>query len=117
MRLFLIIVVTVVGAAAAAGCGGGTAAMIEDPEGYSCKADDAREGRCPENEYFGKSRQEVANEKAMAAMSVQQKKAQEQEATQRTRRGTTTPQLGRSEHSDEWWVCNNAFSYDTPCGS
>jgi hypothetical protein len=43
-------------------------------------------------------------------MSVQQKKAQEQEATRRTRRGTKTPQIGRSEHSDEWWACNNAFS-------
>jgi hypothetical protein len=52
------------------GCGGSTVAVIEDPEGYSCKADEARYGRCPENTYFGKSRKEVAQEKALAASPI-----------------------------------------------
>ena len=66
----LVLTVAASAAIVTTGCGGSTVAVVEDPEGYSCKADEARYGRCPENENFGKSRKEVAQEKALAASPV-----------------------------------------------
>ncbi len=62
-----------------------TAKVVHDSDGYSCASDKTRFGRCPNNPYFGLTREQARAKKSAAAAQERAKAAREREAARRAR--------------------------------